>query len=289
MINLTDGLAALLNKDKHYFANLWQIDKDDGSVLRFTDYNNIITFENNEYTPTDGVSSSARRKEAGFSGQNVEILGIVSDSTITHDDLRAGLLNNAEITETLIDYRFPYLGAITQYKYTIINISFSNERWEAQVQGITRKLSQKVGRIYGRLCDNDLGDFICRVDVVALSENGTVFAINTSGQNARTTFDASGLTEVDGFFTHGRLTWTTGLNAGFKSQVKLHTVGAATTIELQIPTSYAIVVNDTFNVEPGCAKRLQEDCDDKFDNVVNYTGFPFIPGVDKTLKVPGAK
>lgn len=284
---LGNGLMSLLRKNKHFIAALWKLERSDGVIMRFTDHSHKIIYLGDEYTPTDGVSSSARRKQTGFSGQDVEILGIVSDSSITYDDLRAGLMDGTKIIETLIDYRFPYLGFLNQYKYTIINLTFSGEVWEAKVEGISRELNQRVGRIYGRNCDNDLGDSICRVDVVALSENGTVFAINFVGPTARAVFDVTGLTEAAGFFDHGRLTWITGLNAGIKSQVKFHTIPGATTIELQKPTPFDITVNDQFNVEPGCAKRLLEDCRDKFNNVDNYGGFPFIPGTDATLTIPG--
>ena len=39
---------------------------------------------------------------------------------------------------------------------------------------------------------------------------------------------------------------------------------------------YMPEVGDTFVLIPGCRRRL-EDCRDKWNNVINFFGFPFIP------------
>lgn len=286
---LGDGLLSVLKKKTHFHTALWRIERTDGLILRFTDASSTVEFENETYVPTDGVNASARRKQEGTLPPNLEVVGIVSDSAITFDDLQAGFYENAVISEIIVDYRAPYLGALLRTDYVLIETKFNGEVWEAKVEGTTRKLVQPVGRVFGRTCDNDLGDSVCRVDVVASSENGTVSVIIGAGLDARAEFEATGLTAPDDDFTHGRLTWLTGDNAGLLSQVKLHTVTGVTTIELQLPTVFDIAVNDTFNVQQGCAKRFEEDCRDKFNNVVNFTGFPHMPNTDKTLQVPRPK
>jgi uncharacterized phage protein (TIGR02218 family) len=40
-----------------------------------------------------------------------------------------------------------------------------------------------------------------------------------------------------------------------------------------------IAAGDTFIVTAGCDKRF-ETCRDRFNNIVNYRGFPHIPGND---------
>jgi uncharacterized phage protein (TIGR02218 family) len=48
-------------------------------------------------------------------------------------------------------------------------------------------------------------------------------------------------------------------------------------------------VEDTFVVTAGCDKRFAT-CRERFDNVVNFHGFPHIPGNDFVISyaVPGA-
>ena len=42
---------------------------------------------------------------------------------------------------------------------------------------------------------------------------------------------------------------------------------------------------DTFAVTAGCDKRFAT-CHDRFDNVVNFRGFPHIPGNDFVVRYP---
>ena len=44
-------------------------------------------------------------------------------------------------------------------------------------------------------------------------------------------------------------------------------------------------VADTFNIIAGCDK-LAATCKTKFSNMVNFGGFPFIPGNDKMIRTP---
>lgn len=285
---LPAGLLPLLKKRKHFLTTLWKITRKDGVVFRFTDHQSTVDFRKETYTPTDGVAASARRRESGFEVQNVEIIGVISDSTITHDSLRAGLFINSKVNEIIIDYRHPYLGAFLENTYYITETRFNVERWEAKVEGLKRFLKPLIGKLYVRDCRHELGDSICRIDVQALSENGTVSVLTGSGVTARTMFNASGLTEADGFFTFGRLVWTSGTNIGIKSQVKLHVVSGSTSIELFNPLPFNLAVTDAFNVEPGCDK-LRDTCIAKFNNIENHGGFTFIPSSDRVIQTPELK
>ena len=49
---------------------------------------------------------------------------------------------------------------------------------------------------------------------------------------------------------------------------------------------YVVTAGDTFVVYAGCTKRYTEDCLTKFNNGLNFRGFPFLPGDDLLLKGP---
>ena len=91
----------------------------------------------------------------------------------------------------------------------------------------------------------------------------------------RLKFDISNIGQADGFCSNGTLTWTTGANTGVVSPVKKHTAGGTITIELLLPTPYDIQVGDNFNITAGCDKTFAT-CRAKFNNVVNFGGFPHI-------------
>lgn len=84
-----------------------------------------------------------------------------------------------------------------------------------------------------------------------------------------------------GYFDFGVVTWVTGDNAGLQMEVRSYVPGQ---IVLQLPMPYAIQVGDTFDIRAGCDKS-QPTCHDRFDNVINFRGEPFLPGVDKIAQV----
>ena len=92
---------------------------------------------------------------------------------------------------------------------------------------------------------------------------------------------------VDGWFAGGVLTWETGANAGRSIEVKAWTQ-ASGAIELFLPMGYAIESGDRFRVHPGCDKRL-DTCIERFVNVFNFRGEPYLPGTDRLMSYPDAR
>lgn len=94
------------------------------------------------------------------------------------------------------------------------------------------------------------------------------------------------LGQTSGFFDFGVVTWLTGANAGLSMEVKSFSAGQVT---LVLPMPFPISTagdspSDTFKIVAGCDKAFAT-CRDKFHNVENFRGEPFIPGVDKLVQV----
>jgi len=49
-----------------------------------------------------------------------------------------------------------------------------------------------------------------------------------------------------------------------------------------------VQVGDTYTAKPGCDKSA-EICKTKFDNFINFGGFPDVPGQDRIASTPDAK
>jgi uncharacterized phage protein (TIGR02218 family) len=58
-------------------------------------------------------------------------------------------------------------------------------------------------------------------------------------------------------------------------------------VQLVLDMPVLIAVADQFTVVEGCNKTITH-CANKFSNVVNFRGFPHVPGVDKTLRYGGS-
>lgn len=109
------------------------------------------------------------------------------------------------------------------------------------------------------------------------------FGINLNTTDASTYISGGTATLIDtGYFGYGVLTWLTGANAGRSEDVRLYQNGGIFTLAL--PMGYDIAIGDTYSVTPGCDKQIST-CRTKFSNVVNFRGFPKVPGSDKLYEV----
>ncbi|MGI3212571.1 DUF2163 domain-containing protein [Roseovarius tibetensis] len=118
----------------------------------------------------------------------------------------------------------------------------------------------------------------------AWTRSGIVTAV-TDRAVFTATLDESRAT--DDWFAGGVLTWETGANAGRAIEVKGWTRSNGR-IELFLPTGYAITAGDMFRIHPGCDKRL-DTCIDRFANVLNFRGEPYVPGQDAMMRYPDAR
>jgi len=294
MLSLPAALEASIKPGHHtlFFASCWRIVRTDGTIYRLTDCNSKLTLDDGQqFQPAGGFSASARKKDSGLKTNSLELNGIISDDVITNEDMRAGRYRDAVITEYLVDSMVPWMGAISTDSWTIIQCTWTGQQWEAEIADLSRSLRQNVGIVVSRTCRHVLGDALCGVNLAPLTVTGTVTAIDT----ARQKFQSDLTTQPDNYWKYGKLTWATGLNAGFTFVVQ-KSVKTNGVFYLPFKTPFVIAVGDTYTVYPGCNKTLN-DCISKangsgvkvFNNVLNFGGFPWVPGNDKMLEYPNAK
>ena len=72
-----------------------------------------------------------------------------------------------------------------------------------------------------------------------------------------------------------------GLNAGRSADIKSSESGK---VILHIPFPYVVSPGETATVYEGC-DGMRETCRDRFDNILNFDGEPFAPGLDKVVAV----
>ena len=147
----------------------------------------------------------------------------------------------------------------------------------AEVRGLAHYLQQPKGRLFQYGCDADLGDARCTVDLTDPAFKGTGTVIVASSLR-RFTANLPGSHPGD-WFARGLLTFTSGANAGRSQEVRRFFFAAPPVIELWQPFARAILPGDAFTVTAGCDKQFST-CQAKFDNAVNFRGFPHIPGND---------
>ncbi|WP_175837105.1 DUF2163 domain-containing protein [Burkholderia anthina] len=84
-----------------------------------------------------------------------------------------------------------------------------------------------------------------------------------------------------GYFAYGTVTWLTGPNAGYSMEVKQFSPGL---VVLALPMIHPIAVGDTYKIVAGCDKQFGT-CKNRWNNVLNFRGEPYMPGNDTVLKI----
>lgn len=89
---------------------------------------------------------------------------------------------------------------------------------------------------------------------------------------------------VDGWFKGGVLKFDTGFNAGVSMEIKdWQQAGGDLTLFLAVP--FNVQEGDKCYLYPGCDKRLTS-CVNKFSNINNFRGEPYVPGQDEFFTYP---
>ncbi len=129
-----------------------------------------------------------------------------------------------------------------------------------------------------------LGDKACGVD---LSAQGYTVETVISGVTDGRIFEFSDeLGPAEGWFTGGRLEILDGDGAGLVGHIQRDQIdGAVWKVYLWDGIRVGVDVGQTVRLVAGC-DRLAETCRLKFDNFLNFRGFPHIPGDDWLLAYP---
>jgi len=276
-------LAAHYAGDAITTATLLKATLRDGTVFGFTDHDAAITYPDDsdgiEYAPSSVYDASAISTTSELNVDNLEGKGLLDNDGITAEDMEAGRWDGAEFEFVRVNYKDLTMGHEWLGKGSIGEVQRAGGTYSAELRRLMHKLQNNIGRIVKPSCDAVLGDARCGVDLEAMRVSG---AVTTATSNRLFTTDLGG----SGTYSYGVLTWegSDSLNSGLSMEVKAHT--AAGIIELQLAMPHDIEVGDEFSITPGCDKT-KATCIATFDNVVNFRGFSFVPGQDKTLLVGG--
>jgi uncharacterized phage protein (TIGR02218 family) len=276
---LPDGLQAHLDGGATTLAWCWKLTRRDGVVQGFTDHDRPLAFDGVTYDAVSGFTASDVQSSLGLAVDNLTLSGALSSATLNEDDLAAGLYDNAGVEIWRVNWSAPDQRVLMRAG-SLGEVTRNGHAFQAEIRGLAQALNQPVGRAFGHLCDADLGDARCTVAIAA-----TAGAVAVASDDRR--FTATGL---DGFasdtFTGGKLSFTSGANAGRAMEVKRHALsGGIVSIELWQAMSEAVLAGDAFTVTPGCDKQFTT-CKARFDNAVNFRGYPYMPGNDAVMAAP---
>lgn len=280
--SLPSALRAHYASGSTTLAMIWKITRTDQLVFGFTDHDEPIPFGGTTYRPTSAFDASAVSTRAELNVDNLEAVGLLDDAGITAEDIDAGLWDGAAIEIRRVNWADLSMGAEIVRVGEIGQVQRKRGQYIAEMRGLMQKLQNNVGRSVAPSCDAKLGDVRCGV-VLEGSPGFTVAGVVTAVAGRRA-FTASALAQAAAYFSNGEVHFTSGANLGIRMEVKTHSTGGVLALQLALP--FDLAVSDTFDIVPGCDKT-KAVCIAKFNNVVNFRGFSFVPGPDRAMLIGG--
>lgn len=276
MKSASPALAAHLAGEVTTLATCWRLERADGWVRGFTDHDRELVVDGLTYVASTGFLPSAIKTASDLSVDNLDVDGFLDDAALKAEDLIAGLFDGARIEVFIVNWADLGQGRLLLRKGFLGEIKRADQRFSAEIRGLSNRLQQTAGKLYSRLCRVDLGSTECGVALGPRTDTYAVTQVIAADTVRIVTARATG------FFTFGKATFTTGANAGAVNEVLLHD---GQTIRLFVPMPRPIVVGDQIVLVAGCDKT-PETCNAKFANILNFRGEPHIPGNDKVFSYP---
>lgn len=275
MRTIPAAMQAKLDAGAGTFCACWRVDPVKGAPLGFTEHDCDITFGGVTFEASSGFEASAIERSLGLAIDNASASGALRSDRITEADIRRGRYDGAEFRLWLVDWSDTSSRLLT-FRGEIGEITRGALAFEAEIRGLSEKLNRPVGRRFLHVCDAQLGDARCGVNADRAAFKGIGTVTNATDRRG---FEASGLSAFEtSWFADGTLTWINGANSGSLMGVRTHiSIDGRAELELDSDPVDAPELGDTFAVVAGCDKRAST-CREKFLNIVNFRGFPHIPG-----------
>lgn len=279
----SEAMQAHLASGVTTLCRCWAILRKDGERFGFTDHDCMLEFDGFTFKADSGLTAAALEQSTGLSVDNSEALGALSDAAVREEDIEAGRFDGAEVLSWLVNWTEPEQRWL-QFRGSIGELRRGGGAFQAELRGLTDALNQPLGRVFQKPCTAVLGDGACRFDLDQPGYRAEIAVEQVDEGRVFRWADLSGF--EPGWFQRGRLDVTSGAAAGLWALIKSDKVTAAgREIELWEPIRAVLRPGDGLRLTAGCDKRM-ETCRLKFNNLLNFQGFPDLPREDWVMASP---
>jgi uncharacterized phage protein (TIGR02218 family) len=278
MKQLLPELQAHLDTGTTTLAWCWRVRRRDGIALGFTDHDHALAFDGTTFEAATGFTASDMKESVGLSVDNLDVTGALRSDSLNETELNAGLFDDASVEIWRVNWS-DVTQRVLMRSGTLGEVKRAGAAFSAEIRGLTHVLQQPKGRLYQYTCDATLGDQRCTVPTISpeLSTVATVISASADGHALSVTLNG---TYAADWFTRGLATLASGPSLNAKSEIRRHAIiGSAITLDLWQPFPAPLIAGDTLTLTAGCDKHI-DTCRRKFDNVLNFRGFPHMPGND---------
>ncbi len=239
---------------------------------------------------------------------NLELTGIFTEDTFTRDDVLNGYWDFGEIEIFSAPWDTPAMGELLHFRGNLGEFKDYESFFTAEGRGMIARLSANPTAVTTRTCRvRQFKDSKCgftgdtvTIDSItySLTLNSTEASWYRTGAWGRmigievgagtTTLPLGNPIPPSGFFNNGVLTINSGEHAGLKREILGYDYSSETgTINLSVKRSFPTFEEGaigSITLEAGCNRTL-EDCR-KYNNVINFRGEPYIPGIEAMNRIP---
>jgi uncharacterized phage protein (TIGR02218 family) len=276
---ISSGLAAHVQGSTTTLAWLYKLTRRDSTILGLTSHDQDLEVDSVTYSASTASSPGTLQAELGSSVDSSEISGLLSDERITDEELMAGLYDGALVEVFLANWADLTQGLMPVMTAWIGEVSSRPGGFTAELRGLTQAARAVVGRRLTTTCQvKEFGDAECGFNLA--TKTWTSEVTSSTGRRLFTATSLIGRTEQ---FAFGKVTWTTGPNAG-SSQPCASLNSTTGEVALMIPAPHPVSAGDDFTISAGCDRSLAA-CQG-YGNVVNFQGFPTVPGPDAVIRGP---
>jgi uncharacterized phage protein (TIGR02218 family) len=256
-----------------------------GQTLRYCGASRNQTIEGDLYTAIPGMSVSSIASTLGLEVDNLKAT-LGDNEDILQADVLDGLWDGAPYRLFLFNPLAPGDGIVPWHYGTVAHIEPRVGAFDIELRDWRQALHQDTTPTHQQGCTYELGGPRCKKDLTAFTfDDEPITSVQSAYQ-----ITCSGLAQAAGFFTNGKLRFSTGANAnGLTSQIwrriRVHDTGGVLT--LQLPLIREVSPGDEITIIAGCTHRFEEDCVAKYGNAVNNGGCSAKPLVRELLEPGG--
>lgn len=272
---IEDDYAVRLKSGAAMTCLCWKFERKDGQVYGATDHDKSLRVDNIQYLPDRALDGAEFVSNAGLAPGHVTGRGALSASFLTEDDLALGLWDGTRVTVWRVDWQRPELRYHVWSGY-LGEVKHSDQNFQVELVSLKSQLEKRIGRVYTRQCDAELGDVRCGVNTNSSAYRRPAIIAEILSPNRLQIDDLSAF--PTGWFSNGVIELSEGRKLAISKQEN---------DQISLYSDVSIEVGTNVHLIAGCDKSY-DICKSKFSNHINFQGFPHLPGMDAVLSGPSA-
>jgi uncharacterized phage protein (TIGR02218 family) len=276
-------ITFLATNTEFKMADLYTITLTAGSVLRYTTWDSTLVVLGNTFlTGPPSFERTAIEEKVGMDVSTIELTIEASTSDLENgvpmlQAVGLGFFDGAafKIERLFMDSTGVQIGTVIRFSGFIGPVNeLSRSYAKIDVEAGTKLLQMQLPAVILQPgCTNTLFDARCGLVKASFAEVNAVQAGSTV--NKLLSLSA----KIDGYYDNGQIAFTSGANAGLVKAVKSY---AGQFFVFNSPLPFVPNAGDAFIAYPGCDKT-QATCTNKFSNLANFEGFPYVPAPETAI------